>query len=178
VLAARYGPGSPNLACLEGASLSVFPSWILLILFIFPVVGITLFLVSLLPGIRNMKLLKYGQITGALNLSSSPTSASINDVPVMKYTFEFRDHTGMTYEGSSKALPTSALGDEASEPVLYLPSDPNISLLVDSIPLKAPLGVNESGQWIHIGGLGSLIKALIAFGLILIHFYIAFIVFF
>jgi len=51
------------------------------------------------------------------------------------------------YMGKSKSLPSGRIGDEAREPVLYLPRNPKRSTLVDAIPLRHPLDVDEFGQW-------------------------------
>ena len=174
---ARYVPGHEKLASLEGASLNVFPVWILLLISLFPIVGFTLFIIPFISGIKNIKLLKYGIITGASNLHTSTSNMSINDEPVLKYSFQFTDRLGMTYMGSSNSLATPYLGDEAAEPVLYLPSDPERSMLVDSIPLKVPLGVDDSGQWYHKGGAASVFKMLLVAFLMLIHLFIAYIVY-
>ena len=50
--------------------------------------------------------------------------------------------------GSSRSMPSGLIGDEAREPVLYLPRNPRRSTLVDAIPLRYPLDVDEYGQWV------------------------------
>jgi hypothetical protein len=173
----HYLPGNPGVARLEGARISVFSSWILLFLFIFPMVGLCLFIAPLVPGIKKMNLLRQGEITGAIKISSSPTNTSVNNVPVMKYSYEFRDRLGGLYTGSSRALPTANIGDETSEPILYLPSNPRQSMLVDALSLKYPLEVDEEGNWHHRGSVKPVFVFLLSWFLILIHAVVAFIIF-
>lgn len=74
-------------------------------------------------------------------------NTTVNDQPVMKYIYEFRAADGTSYSGSSKSLPTEKIDDESNKPVLYLPSNPNVSMLIDALPLCYLLDVDESGQW-------------------------------
>lgn len=147
VVTAWYVPDKPTVARLEGTRLSIFPLWALFV-FIFPAIGLGFLLWSAISGLRQIVLLRYGEVAGARRISAETTNATINNQPVMKYTYEFRASDGMTYRGSSKALPTGRIGDEVIEPVMYLPSNPARSMLVDALPLKYPLDVDESGQWI------------------------------
>ncbi|HLP49176.1 MAG TPA: hypothetical protein VK469_24760, partial [Candidatus Kapabacteria bacterium] len=89
---------------------------------------------------------------------------------------EFRDRLGRMYTGASKALPTENIGDESSEPILYLPSDPQQSMLVDALALKYPLEVGEDGQWHHRGSVKPVLLFLLAWFLVLIHAAVAFII--
>jgi len=142
-----YLPDKPSVARLEETRMSTFAPWALFVL-IFPAVGVIMFTLATITGVRQVMLLRYGEITGARTLSQEATNTTVNDQPVMKYTYEFRSTDGMSYSGSSKSLPTEKIGDEANEPVLYLPSNPNVSMLVDALPLRYPLDVDGSGQWV------------------------------
>lgn len=174
----HYLPEKPGVARLEGSRISVFSPWILLFLFVFPTVGLSLFIPPLVSGAKKIKLLRSGEITGSSKISSTPTNTSVNNVPVMKYTYEFRDRLGRMYTGASKALPTENIGDESSEPILYLPSDPQQSMLVDALALKYPLEVGEDGQWHHRGSVKPVLLFLLAWFLVLIHAAVAVIIFF
>jgi hypothetical protein len=61
---------------------------------------------------------------------------SVNHQPVIKYSYEFAAADGQSYPGSSNALPKPQIGDEANESVLYLPSNPKVSMLVDALPAR------------------------------------------
>lgn len=175
---AHYLPENPEVSRLEGSRRSMFSPWILLFLLIFPIVGLALFIPSVVSGAKKIILLRSGEITGATSISSSITNTRINNVPVLKYSYEFRDRMGVVYTGSSNALPTEKIGDEAAEPILYLPSNPRQSMLVDSLPLKFPLEVNEEGHWLHHGTIKPVLLFLLAWSLILVHVAVAIIVLF
>ena len=142
-----YVPDKPTVAQLENTRRSLFPSLILVFILIFPLVGAGLFISSIVRGRRQVNLLRQGQIAGAVSLTVQSTNMSVNHQPVMKYSYEFATADGQSYPGSSNALPKPQLGDEAQEPVLYLPSNPKVSMLVDALPLRYPLDVDENGQW-------------------------------
>jgi hypothetical protein len=143
----QYVPDEPTIARLEGTRLSTFSPWALFVV-IFPIVGAAFFAASTIGGLRQVMLLRYGEVAGARTLSQRTTNTTINDVPVMKYTYEFQAKDWQTYSGTSRALPSEHIGDEAEEPVLYMPSNPKLSTLVDALPLRYPLDVGDDGQWI------------------------------
>lgn len=166
---AIYLPGNPEVACLEDARLSTFTPWVLLIILLFPAVGLGIFIPTTVSGWKKIKLLRFGEITGAENISVTPTNTTVNDVPVMKYSYTFRDGLGRVFSGESRSLPTEKIGDEEREPVLYLPSNPDRSMLVDALPLRFPLEVNEDGGWHHRGSTKPVLVFLAAWIPILIH---------
>lgn len=143
----EYAPSKPSVARIEETRLSLFRPWVFLMLFIFPAIGSTFVVVSVVRGVHQMTLLRWGEITGGQSISAQPTNVTVNDTPVMRYNYEFNTYDGETYMGSSKSLPTPHIGDETEEPVLYLPSNPRRSTLVDAIPLRYPLDVDINGQW-------------------------------
>lgn len=143
----EYAPSKPTVARVEETRLSQFEPWLFLMIFIFPATGLGLVVPSVVRGLRQTTLLRWGEVAGGRVLSTQPTGTTVNDVSVMKYTYEFDAHDGETYMGSSKSLPTPHIGDETAEPVLYLPSNPRQSTLVDALPLGHPLDVDAYGQW-------------------------------
>ncbi|MBN1438942.1 MAG: DUF3592 domain-containing protein [Anaerolineales bacterium] len=148
----EYVPEDPSVARIQGARISVFSPWVLFVL-IFPAVGAGTFLTAAVGGLRQTALLRYGEIADARILSSRQTGMSINDVPVLEYSYEIRTGTGEVIEGKSKSLPDLRIGDESPEPALFLPSRPGVSILVDAISLKYPLDVDDAtGEWIAKGG--------------------------
>jgi hypothetical protein len=172
----HYLPENPEVARIEGTRLSFDSPWGIFFLPIFPTVGLCLFLFPLVAGVKKMKLLRYGEITGAIKISSALTGASIGDEKVIKYSYEFRDRLGNLYTGYSKALRGENIGDETSEPILYLPSNPHQSMLVDALSLKYPLEIDEKGNWYHRGSVIPIFVFLLSCFLILIHAAIAFII--
>lgn len=142
----EYVPDNPSIARIEGARRSLF-SPIALLVCVFPAIGAVLFTISTIRGLQQTMLLRYGTIAGAQIISEQATGASVNNVPVIAHVYEFEADDGESYLGKSRSLPSGRIGDEAREPVLYLPRNPRRSTLVDAIPLRYPLDVDEYGQW-------------------------------
>jgi hypothetical protein len=115
---------------------------------IFPIVGAALFATSTVRGLRQVALLRHGRPAGAHKVSSQATNTTVNNQPVIKYVYEFRADDGQTYQGTSRAISSEEIGDEDVEPVLYLPSNPNLSMLMDALPLRSTLDVGQDGQWV------------------------------
>jgi hypothetical protein len=148
----EYVPDDPSIARIRGARMSEFTPWVLFVL-IFPAVGAALFGWAAISGWRQAVLLRHGVIADARILSTRPTNMSVNNAPVLEYSYEIRTGAGEVFDGSAKALISDRIGDEENEPVLYLPSNPDRSMLVDAIPLRYPLDVDGlSGQWISQEG--------------------------
>jgi len=171
----RYVPGKPTVATMEETRRSRFSLWVFSMVLIFPLVGAAFFVTATLRGMRQVTLLRHGQIAGAQMLSQEMTGVRVNNRPVIKYTYEFEARDGETYLGSSKSLPSERIGDEAQEPVLYLPSNPEQSTLIDALPLRYPLDIDAASQWVTresiwpvvwYGLIWAAIIALVAFNLL------------
>jgi nucleoid DNA-binding protein len=142
----EYVPGNPTIARIEGARRSQFSPTVLFV-FLFPGVGAALFTAATVRGLQQVMLLRSGRIAGAEIISEQATGTRINNAPVIAYVYEFEADDGESYLGKSKSLPSGRIGDETQEPVLYLSRNPKRSTLVDAIPLRHPLDVDEYGQW-------------------------------
>jgi hypothetical protein len=143
----HYVPGKPAVAQMEETRRSLFSPWVFALTLLFPVTGAVLFVLAAVRGVQQVTLLRWGEIAAAQMLSERATNVRVNNVPVIEYAYEFPAHDGETYIGSSRSLPTQHIGDETREPVLYLPSNPRRSTLVDALPLRYPLDVDGYGQW-------------------------------
>jgi hypothetical protein len=146
-----YLPDKPGVAQLQDTRHTQFPGWVGLIIGIFPLIGGVMLLVGALNGWRQIRLLRTGRLAYARWINVTPTNMSINDQPVMKYAFEFQAEDGQAYQGNSKSLPKAQLGDEANEPVLYWPTKPDHSMLLDALPVRSALSVDANGQWVSDG---------------------------
>ena len=146
-----YLPDKPSVAQLQDTRHTEFPWWTALMVGIFPFIGGMMLLAGTLNGWHQVRLLMFGRLTYARWINVTPTSTTVNDQPVLKYAFEFQADDGQTYQGNSKSLPKAQLGDEANEPVLYLPAKPDRSMLLDAVPVRYSLSVDASGQWTSDG---------------------------
>jgi hypothetical protein len=129
-----------------GDSISISGTWLLVLSF--PIIGAAFFTTATVRGLRRVILLRCGKVASARTISKRATNTSVNNQPVVKYVYEFQGSDGRVYSGSSRALASEEIGDEAEEPVLYVPSDPRLSTLVDALPLRCTLDVDEAGQWV------------------------------
>jgi hypothetical protein len=153
----EYVPEEPVIARIQGARSSTFTPWVLFVL-IFPAVGAAMFGSAAISGWREVMLLRRGEVADAKILSTRPTGVTVNNAPVLLYSYEIKTSAGETFNGSAKSLPSDRLGDEENEPALYLPSNHDNSILVDAISLKRPLDVDETtGQWKSQGGFVSVV---------------------
>lgn len=143
----QYLPDKPTVARLENTRRSQFGLLVLLAL-LFPTIGAILFAVATVGGLRHVILLRQGEVASARAISVRATGARVNNQPVMKYTYEFQTWDGQPYSGASRALASGEIGDETEEPVLYLSTNPHQSVLVDALPLRCSLDVDDAGQWI------------------------------
>ncbi|MBN2086265.1 MAG: DUF3592 domain-containing protein [Anaerolineales bacterium] len=144
----EYVPDAPYISRIEGARTSMFSPWVLFVL-IFPAVGGALFLSAAIGGLRQVILLRHGKVADARITSTRPTNTTVNGVPILEYAYEIQTSMGAVADGKAKAFPSDRLGDEETEPALYLPSNPDRSTLVDAISVSYPLDVDGlSGQWI------------------------------
>lgn len=152
----RYVPTKPSVARMEEARGSRFPALATFVL-IFPALGAVFFAAATRSAWRQVTLLRHGVIADGQMLSQQMTNLRINEVPVVKYSYEFQAHDGESYLGEAKALPTGRVGDEAREPVLYLPWKPRVSTLVDAVPVRYQLDVGSFGEWITREGIGAVV---------------------
>jgi hypothetical protein len=148
-----YLSDKPGVAQLQDTRHTEFPWWAMLLVGIFPFVGGVMLIAGTLGGWRQIRLLMMGRLAYARWINVTPTNTTINSQPVMKYTFEFQAEDGQSYQGNSKSLPKAQLGDEANEPVLYWPTNPDRSMLLDAVPVRYALSVDGSGQWVSDGNL-------------------------
>lgn len=143
-----YVPANPVISRIHGARSSSFSVWVLFVL-LFPAIGAGMFLSGAGTGLRQVWLLRNGVVADAQVQSAQPTGVSINEVPVLKYTYEIRTAAGETATGTAKSLPADRIGDEQAEPALHLPDNPYRSTLVDAISLSYQLDVDPTtGQWV------------------------------
>lgn len=80
----EYVPGEPSIARIQGARTSDFTPWVLFVL-IFPFIGAVMFGSAAVAGVREVLLLRRGELADARILSSRPTGVSVNNTPVVEY---------------------------------------------------------------------------------------------
>ena len=124
---------------------------------IFPLVGLALFGGATIRGARQVVLLRYGAVADARRLGKRTTGMYVNGRPVVRMEYEFVASDGRPYRGVARTASPQSVGDDRLEPVLYLPSNPRVSLLLDALPGAHPLDVNDDGQWVSYEGMGPVV---------------------
>jgi len=144
------------------------PLWVCFVL-IFPAVGAAFFATNTVRGAQQVALLRHGRVAGAHRVSSQATNTTVNEQPVITYFYEFQAGDGQMYQGASRAISSEELGDEDAEPVLYLPSNPELSVLVDALPLRSTLDVDQDGEWVSYESVWPVVRLGLAWMGILAH---------
>ncbi len=119
--------------------LTAFGAFILIFVFVplvFPAVGIGIVLCAFFSGLKSLHLLQDGLVGRGKFIDMIPTGTSVNHRPVMKLRYKFKADDGEVYEAFATALETERLTDDAVEPLLYDPMEPNRSVLLDGLPGK------------------------------------------
>jgi len=157
----EYPLGRPYLSRIKGMRSSIMGPWILLIT-IFPAIGLVFVFFGIRLGLKNNYILKNGIISKGKLISKSRTNTEINDQPVYKLTFEFKDSIGQMQQAVVKTHKTEALEDEAEEALMYLEETPQKAILLDALPKKVKFDYNGD---IEAASMGSAIPSLIIPGI-------------
>jgi hypothetical protein len=124
---------------------------------IFPFIGAMFVLFSTLSGFRRNHLLRHGVLASGTLLGRERTNVTVNDRPVWKLTFEFTGRDGQRREATASTTDTSRLEDEAQEPLLYDPDNPDKAYVLDEAPARPQFEPNGELRGRPIAGLLSAI---------------------
>lgn len=129
-----YKSTDPNISYLSGMRSSLFPIWVMLLMLIFPIVGLSFLLFHFKRARRYLKILKHGLLTSGKVVSKTATSTKINNQLVYLVTFEFTDKQKQTIRAQLKTHIPHVLEDEQKEPVVYIPEAPTEAIMLDALP--------------------------------------------
>ncbi len=129
----EYPAASPAHATIQGMRRTLFGSAVLLIL-IFPGIGLIFVLWGLVGGSRACYLLANGRLAMGTKKSKERTNTQINKRYVYRLTFEFAGEDGQTHEAVANSVNTAVLEDEQQEALLYDPRQPAKAMMIDSLP--------------------------------------------
>lgn len=127
-----------------GTRSSVSGAFILLVL-TFPIIGISMAFTGFLKGKKASNLMKTGGLTYGKLVLKTRTNTSINDKPVFRMTFAFKDKMGDEYEVVTKTHLPEKLEDEQEEAIIYDFRNPSSAVVVDSLPANP--SINEQGTF-------------------------------
>jgi len=151
----EFNADYPKYSRIEGTRYSVMGAWGLLIL-ILPLTGLTILIFVLKSGFSKINILKNGICASGNLIKSYETGTEINDCPVYKLIFQYKDENGQTHKTSIKTTNPDVLEDDDNEKMIYNPSKPSKSVFIDTLPYKTQL--DHNGNFIcESGGLGSIL---------------------
>jgi hypothetical protein len=113
------------------ADLSLFS---LVLVVLFPLVGLVLALRGIPRGLRRIRLLRSGRPALGRLVDRRATNVTINDEPVIALTFEFTTEDGATARVVERTHRPQLLEDDEEEPLLYDPQWPERAALLDHLP--------------------------------------------
>lgn len=138
----EFDEGNPGRSRITGMRRAPFgPA--AMVVSIFPLVGLAFLIGGTRWGGKRTHLLRHGVFTTAKPIGKEPTNVTINKRPVWEVRYEFVDRNGQRREATARATDTTKLEDEAREPMLYDPEDPNRSCVLDEGPGRPRF---ENGQ--------------------------------
>jgi hypothetical protein len=143
---------------------------------LFPAVGLALALLGIVKGLRRARLLRVGRPAFGRLVDKQPTNVKINNRPVMKLVFEFKDEKGATHRAEARSHVPEKLEDDADEPLVYDPANPSQAQLLDELPGTVRIGAGGRIDGEHslrgLLGLGLAVLVLGAHGLVGLWFYL------
>lgn len=140
----EYVIDSPEYGRIPGVRSAEFGSWGLL-MYLLPIIGLSMIFYGIRRGYKDYNLLKIGEITKAKLVNKIPTNTEINAQTVYKLTFEFHDNNNKSYRKELKTHLTTRFEDDEFERLLYDPSDPAKSTLVDD--LAGSPSIDDNGEF-------------------------------
>ena len=146
-------PARSRIAGLRRALFGPFVSFVA----IFPAVGLLILIPSTVMGVRRNRLLREGMLAMGVLANKEPTNMTVNKRPVYKLTFAFTARDGRKYEAEARTSETARLEDEATEPLLYDPSEPSRAYVLDEAPARPEFEMNGELRGRPAAALASLV---------------------
>jgi|SRR5215212_1584188 len=131
----EYDENHPERSRIEGMRRAQFGPAVMLVS-IFPAIGLLFVLFSTRSGLRRNQLLRDGLLANGKLLGRERTNVTINDRPVWRLTFEFTGRDGQRHEASASTTDTDRLEDESTEALLYDPQNPSRAYVLDEVPAR------------------------------------------
>lgn len=132
----QYVSNEAALSRIQNMRAAPFSFWVLPLTCIFPLIGFTFLLFSIITARKNIYLVQNGILTKGKVVRKEPTSTKVNKQTVYKVFFQFKTQDGNLQEAFVKSHIVHNLGDEAEEPLVYDSQDPKEAVLLDALPKK------------------------------------------
>ena len=124
----------PHFAVIQGTRPTAAPPEAALIILLFLGVGVPFVAWGGVQGLRAYRVLRLGRVAFGRLVGQEATRVWVNKQPVVRYLFEFEASTGDRYIARAQTHAPQDIMDEAEEPILYDPSDPQRAHLLDDLP--------------------------------------------
>lgn len=138
----------PGVSRIEGLRMGPFSPWVCVVA-IFPAIGLLLALGGLKKGLTSVGLLAEGELAVGVLRGKEPTNTRINNRTVFALTFAFTDLDGREQTVTERTHTPERLEDEEGELLVYDPSSPSRAVLVDNLPGRPELDLE---QGVFVGG--------------------------
>jgi len=132
----EYVKDNPEISRIQGMRNSEFGVLVVVLVGIFPLIGLILFYFGFSKSLKHLRILKIGEIAYGKYLYREATNVSVNERTVFKLTFEFTARNGRTYKAIAKTHQPERLQDEEEEMLVYDPNKPEAAVLLDSLPKR------------------------------------------
>lgn len=140
----EYLADNPRIARIKGARVKPWGPWAALI-GLLPIGAMFTVLVGLWLGLRDLRVVRRGELVRGRLVDKQPTNTSINKQRVFKLTFEFLDRNGNAHRTAIKTHNTGALEDDAEELLFYDPAHPEHACARDAMP--GGVSMNADGSF-------------------------------
>lgn len=131
----EYDEDYPWRSRIAGMRRAIFGPWVMVVT-VFPLVGLVILWFATRGGMKRNHLLRHGVVTTGTLVGTEGTNMYVNKRRVWKLTFAFTDRMGRRCEAVASTTDTERLRDEAAEPLLYDPDDPQRAYLLDEAPAR------------------------------------------
>lgn len=130
----EYEADKSKYSVIKNMRSSEFPIWVMFLVLIFPTIGIGFLISNFIKAKKNLNILSNGILTTGKFISKIATTTKINNQTVYRVTFEFNDTQKIPRRAEVKTHHPYKLQDEAQEPVVYLPEQPENAVMLDVLP--------------------------------------------
>lgn len=162
----EYDPADPATSRIVGTRKKPWDAFVLFSA-IFPITGMVIMVIGLRGNLRAARVLKTGKLTRGRLVDKQPTNTRINNRTVYRFTFEFQDEQGRSYQVCGKTHITELLEDEELERLLYDPEHPEGGVLVDALPGKPEITPDGEIKGANPGA--TLLRMLLPVGGVAVH---------
>lgn len=137
----EYDEGNPERSRIEGQRRAQFGPGLVFV-GIFPLIGFLILAFATRSGLRRNQLLRDGLLASGTLIGRERTNVTVNNRPVWKLVFEFTGRDGQRHEASANVTDTDRLEDDAQEPLLYDPNNPEKAYMLDEVPARPQFEAN------------------------------------